>query len=60
MIVRMPASRARRAICVTGKVTIGDVMWLTTMTRVRSVTPSHSAAIIASGVVIGVGMGWMR
>ena len=50
MMVRMPASRARRTSVSTGKVSaVGDVMWLRNSTRVFGVRRAQTPSMTWSG-----------
>jgi hypothetical protein len=52
----MPRRRASAQIRAIGSViAVGDVMWLTTISRVRSVAAANTAATTSSVVVIGCG-----
>ena len=56
--VRMPAARARRTSSDSGRISaVGEVMWLKKSTRVRGVTPAHTASITSSADRIGRGTG---
>ena len=56
MATAMPRWRARRQISATGRITaVGDVMWLTTISRVRSVAAAKIASAVSFAVRNGSG-----
>jgi hypothetical protein len=56
---KMPASRARRQISATGKISAdGEVMWERKTTFVRGVTPDQIASTISAESESGTGISW--